>query len=51
MNKYKKISDVFLQLFGTEHIEFWLCNAKHAANNYHNAFDLDIVAFARLETD
>jgi 4-hydroxyphenylpyruvate dioxygenase len=40
----------FLPLLGTDHIEFWVGNAKQAAYYYQNAFGFELVAYAGPET-
>ncbi len=40
----------FLPLLGTDHIEFWVGNAKQAAYFYQNAFGFELVAYAGPET-
>jgi len=49
----KPISDIdndFLPLKGTDHIEFWVGNAKQSAYYYQAAFGFDLVAYAGPET-
>jgi len=40
----------FLPLNGTDHIEFWVGNAKQAAHYYQTAFGFDLCAYAGPET-
>jgi 4-hydroxyphenylpyruvate dioxygenase len=40
----------FLPLNGTDHIEFWVGNAKQAAYYYQHAFGFELVAYAGPET-
>jgi 4-hydroxyphenylpyruvate dioxygenase len=40
----------FLPLLGTDHIEFYVGNAKQAAYYYQNAWGYELVAYAGLET-
>ena len=40
----------FLPLLGTDHIEFWVGNAKQAAYFYQNAFGFELIAYAGPET-
>lgn len=40
----------FLPLLGTDHIEFWVGNAKQAAYYYQRAFGFELVAYAGPET-
>ena len=42
--------DDFLKIRGTDHVEFWVGNAKQAAYYYANAFGMTIVATSGLET-
>ncbi len=42
--------DDFLKLHGTDHVEFYVGNAKQAAYYYAHAFGFSIVAHAGLET-
>lgn len=44
------MSHDFLPLLGTDHIEFWVGNAKQAAYYYQNAFGFELVAYAGPET-
>jgi 4-hydroxyphenylpyruvate dioxygenase len=44
------MSDDFLPLLGTDHIEFWVGNAKQAAYFYQHAFGFELVAYAGPET-
>lgn len=44
------MSQDFLPLLGTDHIEFWVGNAKQAAYYYQNAFGFSLVAYAGPET-
>ncbi len=40
----------FLPLLGTDHIEFWVGNAKQAAYFYQHAFGFELLAYAGPET-
>jgi 4-hydroxyphenylpyruvate dioxygenase len=40
----------FLPLLGTDHIEFWVGNAKQAAFYYQKAFGYELIAYAGPET-
>jgi len=40
----------FLPLLGTDHIEFWVGNAKQAAYYYQHAFGFELIAYAGPET-
>lgn len=40
----------FLPLLGTDHIEFWVGNAKQAAYFYQHAFGFELIAYAGPET-
>ncbi len=44
------MSQDFLPLNGTDHIEFWVGNAKQAAFYYQHAFGFELVAYAGPET-
>jgi len=44
------MSQDFLPLSGTDHIEFWVGNAKQAAYYYQHAFGFELVAYAGPET-
>ncbi len=44
------MSQDFLPLLGTDHIEFWVGNAKQAAFFYQKAFGFKLVAYAGPET-
>lgn len=44
------MSQDFLPLLGTDHIEFWVGNAKQAAFYYQKAFGFTLVAYAGPET-
>lgn len=44
------MSQDFLPLLGTDHIEFWVGNAKQAAYYYQRAFGFELVAYAGPET-
>ncbi len=48
--KYKRMSTDFLPLNGTDHIEFYVGNAKQAAYYYQQAFGYHLVAYSGLET-
>src|SRR3954468_24951696 len=40
----------FLPLLGTDHIEFWVGNAKQAAYYYQHAFGFELIAYSGPET-
>jgi len=42
--------DDFLKIHGTDHVEFYVGNAKQAAYYYAHAFGFTVVAYAGLET-
>jgi 4-hydroxyphenylpyruvate dioxygenase len=44
------MSQDFLPLSGTDHIEFWVGNAKQAAYYYQHAFGFELVAYSGPET-
>ena len=44
------MSTDFLPLLGTDHIEFWVGNAKQAAYFYQHAFGFELVAYSGPET-
>src|SRR6185436_2186843 len=44
------MSTDFLPLNGTDHIEFWVGNAKQAAYYYQHAFGFELIAYAGPET-
>ncbi|CAN5417273.1 4-hydroxyphenylpyruvate dioxygenase [soil metagenome] len=44
------MAEDFLPLLGTDHIEFWVGNAKQAAYYYQHAFGFELVAYAGPET-
>ncbi|MBP6335543.1 MAG: 4-hydroxyphenylpyruvate dioxygenase [Bacteroidia bacterium] len=44
------MSTDFLPLLGTDHIEFWVGNAKQAAYFYQHAFGFELIAYAGPET-
>ncbi len=44
------MSNDFLPLLGTDHIEFWVGNAKQAAYFYQSAFGFNLIAYAGPET-
>jgi len=44
------MSDEYLPLLGTDHIEFYVGNAKQAAYYYQHAFGFNLVAYAGPET-
>jgi len=46
----KAITEDFLPLKGTDHIEFWVGNAKQASFFYQYAFGFQLVAYAGPET-
>ncbi|KAA3634113.1 MAG: 4-hydroxyphenylpyruvate dioxygenase, partial [Bacteroidetes bacterium] len=39
-----------MALIGTDHVEFYVSNAKQAAHYYQSAFGFELVAFSGLET-
>src|SRR5262245_42290731 len=45
-----KAPDDFLVIRGTDHVEFYVGNAKQAAYYYAHAFGFSVVAYAGLET-
>ncbi len=45
-----KAPDDFLKINGTDHVEFYVGNAKQAAYYYAHAFGFSIVAYSGLET-
>jgi 4-hydroxyphenylpyruvate dioxygenase len=42
--------DDFLKIHGTDHVEFYVGNAKQAAYYYAHAFGFSVIAYAGLET-
>jgi 4-hydroxyphenylpyruvate dioxygenase len=44
------MSTDFLPLLGTDHIEFWVGNAKQASYYYQHAFGYELIAYAGPET-
>ena len=42
--------DDFLKIHGTDHVEFYVGNAKQAAYYYAHTFGFSVVAYAGLET-
>ncbi|MFM2136545.1 MAG: hypothetical protein RL021_1945 [Bacteroidota bacterium] len=44
------MSTDFLPLLGTDHIEFWVGNAKQASYYYQHAFGFELIAYAGPET-
>src|SRR5476651_1587439 len=44
------MSTDFLPLKGTDHIEFWVGNAKQSAYYYQHAWGFELVAYAGPET-
>ena len=44
------MSEDFLPILGTDHIEFWVGNAKQAAYYYQHAFGYEVIAYAGPET-
>src|SRR4051812_27079181 len=44
------MSEDFLPLLGTDHIEFWVGNAKQAAYFYQHAFGFELIAYCGPET-
>src|SRR4051812_38891804 len=44
------MSEDFLPLLGTDHVEFWVGNAKQAAFFYQKAFGFELVAYSGPET-
>jgi len=49
-NDMAVLTNDFLPLKGTDHIEFYVSNAKQAAYYYQAAFGFELVAYAGLET-
>lgn len=49
-NLHKDAADDFLPLKGTDHIEFYVGNAKQSAHFYQHAFGFELVAYAGPET-
>ncbi len=47
---HKDTADDFLPLKGTDHIEFYVGNAKQSAHYYQHAFGFELVAYAGPET-
>jgi 4-hydroxyphenylpyruvate dioxygenase len=47
---HKDTADDFLPLNGTDHIEFFVGNAKQSAHYYQHAFGFELVAYAGPET-
>lgn len=47
---HKNSKDDFLPLLGTDHIEFYVGNAKQSAYYYQSAWGYELVAYAGLET-
>lgn len=47
---HKDTADDFLPLNGTDHIEFYVGNAKQSAHYYQHAFGFELVAYAGPET-
>jgi 4-hydroxyphenylpyruvate dioxygenase len=45
-----EVSEDFLPLLGTDHIEFYCGNAKQSAYYYQSAWGFELVAYAGLET-
>ena len=45
-----KMAQDFLPLLGTDHIEFWVGNAKQAAYYYQSALGFNIVGYCGPET-
>ena len=45
-----KAPDDFLKIHGTDHVEFYVGNAKQAAYYYAHAFGFSVVAYSGLET-
>src|SRR5437868_1164748 len=50
LNKTKEEVEDFLPLKGTDHIEFYVGNAKQSAYYYQSAWGYEIVAYAGPET-
>jgi 4-hydroxyphenylpyruvate dioxygenase len=50
MNKQNPISEDFLPINGTDHVEFYVGNARQAAHYYQSAFGFQPLAYAGLET-
>src|SRR5213075_254224 len=48
--KLRIMSQDFLPLNGTDHIEFYVGNAKQAAYYYQHAFGFELIAYAGPET-
>ena len=44
------MAEDFLPLLGTDHIEFWVGNAKQASYFYQHAFGFEMVAYSGPET-
>ena len=44
------MAEDFLPLLGTDHVEFWVGNAKQAAYYYQHAFGFELVAYSGPET-
>jgi 4-hydroxyphenylpyruvate dioxygenase len=44
------MSQDFLPINGTDHVEFYVGNAKQSAHFYQSAFGFDLVAYAGPET-
>lgn len=47
---HKDTADDFLPLNGTDHLEFYVGNAKQSAHYYQHAFGFELVAYAGPET-
>jgi len=50
LNKTENITTDFLPLNGTDHLEFYVGNAKQSAYYYQSAWGYQLVAYAGLET-
>ncbi|HEY6221199.1 MAG TPA: hypothetical protein VIX13_01560, partial [Candidatus Eisenbacteria bacterium] len=46
----QSVPDDFLKIRGTDHVEFYVGNAKQAAYYYAHAFGLAVMAYGGLET-
>ena len=47
---HKDTADDFLPLNGTDHLEFYVGNAKQSAHYYQHAFGFELVAYSGPET-
>ncbi len=50
VTKFKVMSEDFLPISGTDHIEFYVGNAKQVAHYYQHAFGFNLVAYTGPET-